>query len=286
MKECPKCHTQYDDTLNFCLKDGVLLQEASEIGPQPQPKKNRGCLKKVIIGIVIACVGLGILYRHLMNAATYLRAEPGVITASKGGGECNVDIDYDGYVWIINHKPDWVNITEYDNDFDINVRPNMTGQNREGSITIQSGKLLTQVVIQQKGFATYMHVSESNLHFGEGVESENINIDTDGCQWKAQFPDWLSITENLNGGIRIKSQRNTDEYRTGIITIREDNVSASIYVSQAGLCNVCHGEGEFSCSACSGMGGFGYGMYYVPCMVCGGDGRVQCTTCRGSGKRK
>ena len=162
----------------------------------------------------------------------------------------------------------------------------MTGQNREGSITVQSGKLLTQVVIQQKGFATYMRVSESNLHFDEGVESESVDIDTDGCQWKAQFPDWLSITENLTGGIRIKSQKNTDEYRTGIITIREDNASALIYVSQAGLCNICHGKGEVSCSGCLGMGGFGYGMYYTSCMVCGGDGRIQCATCGGSGKRE
>lgn len=100
------------------------------------------------------------------------------------------------------------------------------------------------------------------------------------------FPDCLSITENLTGGIRIKSQKNTDEYRTGIITIREDNASALIYVSQAGLCNICHGKGEVSCSGCLGMGGLGYGIYYMPCMVCRGDGKIQCATCSGLGKRE
>lgn len=103
---------------------------------------------------------------------------------------------------------------------------------------------------------------------------------------EAQFPNWLSITENLNGGIHIKSQRNTDEYRTGIITIREDNASTLIYVSQAGVCNVCHGEGEVPCSGCLGMGGLGYGIYYMPCMVCRGDGKIQCATCSGLGKRE
>ena len=26
MKECPICHTQYDDSLNFCTKDGHQLK--------------------------------------------------------------------------------------------------------------------------------------------------------------------------------------------------------------------------------------------------------------------
>ena len=36
MKECPKCHKQYDDSMNFCLDDGTKLV-AQELGVKPQP---------------------------------------------------------------------------------------------------------------------------------------------------------------------------------------------------------------------------------------------------------
>ena len=76
-----------------------------------------------------------------------------------------MEIDYDGYVWLINHKPEWVDIDENDNDFTIRVNPNQTGQAREGSITIQSGKQLAQVVIKQMGYATRIKASENTLNF-------------------------------------------------------------------------------------------------------------------------
>lgn len=74
-----------------------------------------------------------------------------MIKVVKAGGECKVDVDYDGYVWTINHKPDWVNIDERDEYFNITVMPNTTGQDRQGTITVQSGKRLAQVAIGQLG---------------------------------------------------------------------------------------------------------------------------------------
>lgn len=105
MKECPICHTQYDDSLNFCTKDGHQLKsvDTSSVETQKheniqsnQPREKKGCLKKIIIGGVIVVVGLIALYNYLANAATYLRTEPSEIRASKAGGSCKVDIDYDG----------------------------------------------------------------------------------------------------------------------------------------------------------------------------------------------
>lgn len=29
MKECPKCHTQYDDSMNFCTNDGCQLVDTT-----------------------------------------------------------------------------------------------------------------------------------------------------------------------------------------------------------------------------------------------------------------
>lgn len=290
MKECPKCHTQYDDSMNFCTKDGCQLVDVSAANSnnhtsQPKTKKKGGCLKKILVSLVVVVIAMIAFYNYIMNAATYLRAEPNQIGSVKAGGECKVEIDYDGYVWLINHKPDWVDIDENENDFTIRVTPNQTGQAREGSITIQSGKQLAQVVIKQMGHATRIKASENSLKFSSSGGKETITIATDGCGWKAQYPDWI-IVRGYDDGAEIKCNKNTDEYRTGSITFKEDNVSTTVYITQGGLCNNCHGKGEVGCNSCWGQGGFSSGFYYSQCMWCGGSGKFKCSICGGSGVRE
>lgn len=286
MRICPKCHTQYDDSMSFCVKDGCQLQEAFSNASNQDVKSNRkktGCLKKILVIVVVLILGVFLLYRYLMNAATYLRVEPEVLTAAKAGGMGKVDIDYDGYVWTINHMPDWVTIDEYENSFEIKVDPNRSGQNREGSITIQSGKLLAQVIVRQLAYATVIKASEDKLHFEEDGGNEKIILETDGCEWKAQFPQWIEIEEDEQGNLKVICSKNDGEYRTGSIIIQEDNVSTTLFISQGGKCNVCHGEGEIMCSACFGMGSTGFGLYSISCFMCGGSGKIKCGACTGSG---
>ena len=290
MKERPKCHTQYDDSMNFCTNDGCQLVDVSAPSSNnqiqhTQTKKKGGCLKKIIVSTVIVVIAMIAFYNYIMNAATYLRAEPNQIGSVKAGGDCKVEIDYDGYVWLINHKPEWVDIDENDNDFTIRVNPNQTGQAREGSITIQSGKHLAQVVIKQLGFATRIKVSDNSLKFSSSGGSETLYIETDGCEWKAQYPTWISVQSDEDGAV-IKCFRNNDEYRTGTVVFKEDNVSTTVYITQGGLCNNCHGKGETSCSSCWGMGGSGFGMFYSQCFLCGGSGKIKCGVCGGSGERE
>lgn len=298
MKECPICHTRYDDSLSFCTKDGHQLRivETSPAGtPQPgnnynptenRPKGKKGCLKKIVIGIVVFIIALIVFYKYLSNAATYLRTEPSEVLASKAGGTCKVDIDYDGYIWLVNHQPEWVDIDENDDDFVLSVGPNHTGQIREGSITIQSGKLLAQVVVRQNAQATVMRASNSSVKFGENGGSKDISIESDGCGWEAEYTNWMNVTKESETELHIKCPRNDGDYRTGTITVKEDNASVTISVTQAGNCNNCHGSGEVSCSSCLGMGGMGFGMYYSSCMWCGGRGKITCGLCSGSGRRE
>ena len=261
MKECPKCHTQYDDTMSFCTKDGCRLIEpgnatVAENNPPLRPKQKGGCLKKIVVSVVLLIIALVAFYNYIMNAATYLRVEPNMIKVVKAGGECKVDVDYDGYVWTINHKPDWVNIDERDEYFNITVMPNTTGQDRQGTITVQSGKRLAQVAIGQLGYATRLKTDEYSLNFSSS-----------------------------GGSQKLKCDENDDEYRTGTIVLSEDNVSQSVFVVQGGTCNVCHGEGDKTCSYCLGTGSSGFGWYSTTCMWCGGKGKLECSTCNGTGKR-
>lgn len=288
MKECPICHTQYDDSINFCTKDGcqLIVAESSNTHTMtslPKPKKGVGCLKMIIIAVVVIVIALIACYNYLMNAATYLRAEPNCINAGKAGVECKVKIDYDGYVWIINHKPDWVEIDENDDSFMLEITPNRTGYEREGSITIQSGDCLEQVLIHQKAQTSYIRPSKTSVHFPESGGRTVINIETDGCKCNVSDSKYFRVFA-MNEKISIEAYDNSDEvYRSEYITISEDNIKTRIYITQTGFCPSCNGRGTSSCFQCAGQGGWGFGMYYSQCWACGGTGRVQCSSCNGTG---
>ena len=297
MKECPVCHRKYDDSLNFCTVDGHQLNSVGEIpanmkandSEKPQklhPRKNGGCLKKVIIGAIVLVIGLVAFYNYLMNTASYLRTEPSEVHAVKAGGQCKVDIDYDGYIWTVNHQPDWVEIDEHDNDFMLIFAPNRSGQLREGSITIQSGKLLAQVMVKQNAYATIIRASETAVKFGKSGGNKDIIIETDGCAWDAEYTNWMTVTKVGGTELHISCPRNDGEYRTGTISVKEDNARVTISVIQSGNCNNCHGSGEVPCSACAGLGGMGYGTFYSNCMWCGGRGKTTCGLCNGMGIRE
>lgn len=309
MKECPRCHTVYDDSVRFCIQDGHALVEKPEVPrpaesarqngtpssasvqaeepSQPQkPPKQGGCMKKIVIGVIVFVVVLGLLYNHIQNAATYLRTEPNNIQATKAGGMCKVDIDYDGYLWTVNHKPDWVTLVESDDNFMLNVEPNYTGQVREGSITVQSGKLISQVVIRQNAVTTYIRASDRSLSFGKSGDSKDITIETDGCSWVAEYTNWMTVTKESDTRLRISCPSNSGDYRMGTITVKEDYASVMISVTQSGKCGNCHGNGETTCGLCSGTGGIGFGMFYSSCSWCGGRGKVTCGVCKGTGVRE
>lgn len=298
MKECPICHTQYDDNMNFCVKDGHSLVELSNSqqqpssspsdnlkrAPRPQPKKN-GILKIVLIVAVVIVVGLVGLYQYITNAATYLRAEPEQIIAAKCGGIANVSIDYDGYIWSINHKPDWVEIKEHDNDFDLTFDANTSGITRNGTITIKSGSHLAYVEVAQNGVATYIRPSVSSVKIGKNGGSKTVQVESDGTSWTVQYPQYLTV-ETSSEGFTVNAPSNDGDYRQGYITLSEDNVRLSLLFEQGGKCPSCHGQGNSICYVCGGMGGTGYGMYYVSCIMCGGKGSIYCSVCGGSGVKE
>lgn len=48
MKECPKCHAQYDDTMNFCTTDGCQLVDVSTPNSSNQIRQTQ-TKKKVVV---------------------------------------------------------------------------------------------------------------------------------------------------------------------------------------------------------------------------------------------
>lgn len=324
MKECPICHTQYDDTQKFCINDGHELisqptedqrdiqkeQEKPRAAEKPhaaeephsaeqassgnsgggqqttntssQPRNN-GCMKKIIIGIAVLVVAFIGIYYWSANATTYLRLEPKEFVADKGGGKTTIGIDYDGYVWTVNHKPVWVELKEDDRSFELTFAPNTSGKPREGTITIQSGKQRAQLEVSQKAVATYIEPSVTNLQFSIKGGRKEVVVKTDGARVISNSPQFLKIDSTATGFI-IKVPRNDGDYREGTIVLSEDNVNATIGIQQGGKCPYCHGNGVITCANCQGTGTIVYGMYYYNCRWCGGSGGINCNTCGQTGK--
>ena len=293
MKRCENCKTTFSDSVNFCTECGQTLvyvsdssqYESGDNHQTPKRKKKRSIWKILLITLLVLVIGFIALLNYVMNAATYLRVEPNMLVVDKNGGEAIVDIDYDGYVWIINHIPDWIEVEEYEQSFSVKADENLTGHNLEGSITVQSGKFLAQVLIQQKGQATYIKASKTSIHFDEAGGRETITIDSDGCNYTVEHPDFLFVSTD-DDKIKIRAYRNSDKYRTGYVTILEDNIRTRIHISQGGICNSCQGSGRVFCGQCMGQGGWGYGMFYSQCWLCNGIGSLQCGTCDGTGERE
>ena len=185
------------------------------------------CLKKIIIAAVVVVIGLVILYRYMMNAATYLRVEPNSIVAAKCGGKTNISIDFDGYIWFINHKPDWITVDEHDKDFELSFNPNTSGSIRQGTITVQSGNLLAQVELSQNANATFIKPSVSVLKFEKSGGHKTVKVETDGTKWTVEYPKFLDV-ETSGDSFTVEASTNGGDYRQGIITITEDNVRTSI----------------------------------------------------------
>ena len=139
-------------------------------------------------------------------------------------------------------------------------------------------------------FISSVHVNKSKLTLKSIIDpKKTMNGDAllifqkiDNNKWKQNEKDLETIIDE----IKIKAYSNSDEYRSGYVTIFEDNVRTRIHITQGGTCNNCHGSGSVSCAQCMGQGGWGYGMFYSQCWLCHGTGSLQCGTCHGTGERE
>lgn len=284
MKYCQKCKSKYSDSLNFCTKCGTELVSEHRSGVR---KINLKRIYKILaVSCVLIVVAIFSFFYTRENAATYLYLDPNdSVVVCKKGEELNVDIHYDGYVWQLEELPKWSKLkVQGDNSFTITVKPNYTGKDREGIVLVSSGKLFAQMTIKQNGLAKRLKVDKSSLKFPEEGGDEVIYMETDDMDIKYEAPDFVDVRID-NDRIKISAPKNYEYYRSGKITIKADNLSTRISVTQSGECGACSGTGKESCSHCWGQGGFQSGMLWFSCQFCSG-GKVRCYTCGGDGKRE
>lgn len=138
----------------------------------------------------------------------------------------------------------------------------------------------------QNAYATFLYSDEKSLKFNADGGTTEISIKTDGCALNFNYPNWISI-EYKNETLIISCPRNANEYRIGNIVLYEDNLSLNIPITQGGICDQCHGEGQYKCTWCGGSGRIAPGWSsFTLCPVCNGNGIRTCSTCNGTGKRE
>lgn len=220
--------------------------------PTPPPVNNRGeagkkASHKLLKALVVLAILAGGAYYYYNNAASYLNVEPSEVELGKCGEskeDVVIGIDYDGYAWKINHVPSWLSYyNKYGKRFSLRAEGNTTGSAREGTITIQSGKHLAYVKVRQKGEATYIKPETTEVHFPLSGGEQKIKVETDGIftpgtvRVECPFDNiTVSVSEyehsSTQSDFTIKAGRFDGFARGGYITLREDNASCSISISQ------------------------------------------------------
>lgn len=226
--------------------------------PQPVPRptpplvNNRGEARKksshtLLKAMAVLAILAGGAYYYYNNAASYLNVEPSEVELGKcgeGKEDVVIGIDYDGYAWKINHVPSWLSYYDkYRRRFSLRAEGNDTGSPREGTITIQSGKHLVYVKVRQRGEATYIKPETTEVHFPLSGGEQKINVETDGIftpgtvRVECPFDNIkVSVSEyehsSTQSDFTIKADRFDGFAQGGYITLREDNASCTISISQ------------------------------------------------------
>ena len=288
MKYCPKCHSEYVDTLNFCTQCGCPLEtkvDGEPVPPVPEnsrpasPRKKGSIWRRLFLFLVVAIALLVGSYKYVSNLTTYMGLNPNRVVAPKAGGELSVSVEYDGFLWDIVSAPEWVEIDEQAASFTIKFAKNTTGRNRSGRITVKSGKVVAQMVVAQQAAATYLTPSEKYVHFGKAGGTDTLRVSTDGGDWEPRTSINWNIKKIDEHTFTLSASENAGYAKSDYIYLEEDRQRAYIQVIQGGICPKCKGTGEIPCKICHGTRYPGYN-----CFFCDNTGTQPCDECQGRGE--
>ena len=290
MKYCPKCHNEYVDSLNFCTQCGCPLEKLEEGSSVPdyrseaslrttRPRKKGSIWRRLFVAFLVVIALLVGAYNYVSNLTTYMGLNPNRVVAPKGGGKAKVAIEYDGFLWEIKSHPEWVTVHEGSDSFVVDFEKNASGRNRSGIITVQSGKVLAKVAIAQRAAATTVNVSKSVIHFSKAGGVDSLQVRTDGFNWQAEYPGFVTAEKSGDHTLILKAPRNDGYAKSGYLVVNEDYERKIVTIVQGGVCENCKGKGEIVCPICHGNS-----YSYFNCFGCGGRGIQTCNVCEGRGE--
>ncbi|MDR0233177.1 MAG: hypothetical protein LBI82_13845 [Dysgonamonadaceae bacterium] len=185
-----------------------------------------------------------VLIEQTEAVATYIRSNPNPIKINALGGKMDISIITDGYAWSYSDVPSWLTVSKSGKTLSLTAQNN-SGNARNGNITISSGNYSSSINILQPQQATYIKAGKSSIRFSTGGNSETVSVETDGEDWTySNIPSW--ITAKKDGKyLTLKCSENTGQYsgkRDASLTVKSDNKTAAVYVSQSAPFNAPKGD--------------------------------------------
>src|SRR5574344_2710080 len=291
MKKCNKCGFENEDDATFCASCGeeiVSTTNHQSVNQHNSNKKDSSIFSNWGFWIVILVIIGGIVYFiNKPNPATYIQASAKEKPFLRTGGSYDMDIDTDGE-WEISYCSDWIKAEPIEKGLRITCSVNNSGDNRNGWITLSSGKAHVRIDVYQNGFASYVKTDKSHIDVEKDGGTYTILVRQDGADYDIIYPNYCTVNKSA-ASFNITIPENTGYDRNDNIIVRSDQIDANLTFSQKGICPNCGGSGQVSCSKCGGTGRVvtsfdSYGMaIFEQCTDCNGSGKMECPTCNGTG---
>lgn len=297
MIRCNNCGTLNEDNASFCTSCGRKLDAGIHTyDPAVKPEKKITADKNTSKPIyakwgfwaVIVAIIIGVVFMvNKPNPASYIQASSKQEPFLRTGGTYDMDIDTDGD-WEISFCSDWIKAVPTEKGLRITCSVNDTGENRNGWITLSSGKTHVRIDVLQNGFASFLKTDKSHIDVGKAGGTYTFFVRTDGSNYDVLYPNYCSVDKNA-ASFSITIPENTGYDRSDNIIVKADQQELNLTFSQKGICLLCNGCKKVSCGKCGGTGQavtsfdiFGNAVT-EQCPDCEGSGKIDCPRCGGTG---
>ena len=184
--------------------------------------------------------------------------------------------------------PSWCRIeNKSSSSFTLVCEPNTTNSQRSDYMKVKAGGKEIRIDIKQETgkSATSLRLSKSYINASRsGTPSGKcypVEVYTDGKNVTAiTNASWIDVNV-VNNKVEIETDRNPGSRRTATITVKVDDLSKQITVSQGGVsnCMTCY-NWSYGCSTGQVWGIIGYIGWmpqygWIRCSACGGDGTIE-----------
>lgn len=212
--------------------------------------------------------------------ATNLRVDRTIIgTVDRSGtesGTCyRVMVTTDGTSWNVSTSYSWLDVTQYDNNFEIVVRSN-PDEVRTGYVYVYSNNGHSETItVNQDGKPSSFSATRSSLTFDTGSDYTYVSLSNNSSMSVNATTDksWLSA-QVLGGDVKVSCTSNSNSPRDGIVTLKCGDRTSSIKVHQYGYkhdpCPNCDRDMWGNPTGVVYVGYFPYG-HYETCYRCGGS---------------
>lgn len=144
--------------------------------------------------------------------------------------------------WQISNLPTWISVDKTNGsgnaEIKVIVEDNPNTTERDGEFLISQSGLSAQAIVKVHQKGKSFDVTSTTLTFTDKQETQNVSIATDGSWQASANVDWITVSpKEANGDATLcisVSENNTDNERTGKVTVIMADVSAIIAVVQKG----------------------------------------------------